>query len=72
VVVLQNHQKGDQLLSLLTRINTTEGADPARVPKTLVFVSRRSDCDSLADALYEEGYAVDSLHGDKAQGLRDR
>ena len=37
------------------------------LPKMIIFVSRKSDCDNLVDLLLNEGYSVDSLHGDKSQ-----
>jgi superfamily II DNA/RNA helicase len=37
-----------------------------------VFVSRKSDCDYLAESLFDWGYKADSLHGDKSQMLRER
>ena len=42
------------------------------LPKMIIFVSRKSDCDNLVDLLLNEGYSVDSLHGDKSQALRER
>jgi len=40
--------------------------------KVIVFVSRKSACDQLANQLWDQGYAVDSLHGDRAQWERTK
>ncbi|CAE7384232.1 unnamed protein product, partial [Symbiodinium microadriaticum] len=40
------------------------------VPKTLVFVGRKSACDELAYDLRDMGYPVGTLHGDKEQNAR--
>lgn len=44
----------------------------APIPKMIIFVSRKSDCDQLVDLLMGEGYMADSLHGDKSQAMRER
>ena len=33
--------------------------------KIIVFVSRKYRCDQLANDLWEKGYAVDCIHGDR-------
>jgi ATP-dependent RNA helicase DDX5/DBP2 len=40
--------------------------------KMLIFTSTKMNADLLADELYDHGHRVQSLHGDKAQGLRTR
>ena len=42
------------------------------VPKTIIFRSRKTDCEDLMFHLRELGYPADSLHGDKSQALRER
>jgi len=41
-------------------------------PKIIVFVSRKITCDELANRLWADGFAVDSLHGDRAQWERTK
>lgn len=41
-------------------------------PKVIVFVSRKVSCDELANRLWADGFAVDSLHGDRAQWERTK
>ncbi len=46
--------------------------DPKSLPKTLIFRSRKADCEDLVEDLIQRGYAADSLHGDKSQQARDK
>ena len=46
-------------------------SNPKDLPKTIILVSRKADCDDLARSLHSLGYTVDSLHGDKSQMARD-
>lgn len=42
-------------------------------PKVIIFSSRKAACDDVAFYLTSKGYnGVNSLHGDKSQGMRDR
>ena len=43
------------------------GGKGSGLPKSLVFVARKHDCERLCDALRDKGYNADSLHGDKSQ-----
>jgi ATP-dependent RNA helicase DDX5/DBP2 len=70
VIVVQNSEKSDRLKSILTEVNP-EGK-PEKIPKTIIFVSRKHSCDDLANELWNAGYSVDSLHGDKQQFLRTK
>lgn len=36
-------------------------------PKIIVFVAKKISCNDLANQLWEDGFAVDCLHGDRAQ-----
>jgi ATP-dependent RNA helicase DDX5/DBP2 len=40
--------------------------------KTIVFVAKKVRCHDLANELWDSGYAVDSLHGDRLQWERTR
>lgn len=76
IFICKEHEKEDKLFNLMEdKINTLEknpSKDPFRVPKTLVFVSRKANCDYIADQMKYEGFKVASLHGDMAQGSRSR
>lgn len=65
----------------LTEETKTNGAIPARKPasiggknhaKVIVFVAKKYVAHDLANQLWEEGFAVDSLHGDRAQWERTK
>ena len=70
IKVLAEGEKQQALSEVLKEINTTD--DPLKIPKTIIFVSRKSSCDRLANDLWNAGYAVDSLHGDKLQFQRNK
>lgn len=72
VIVTSEKDKKDELVDLLAKLNTDENKNPDKVPKCIIFVSRKYDCDIIANILHRQGFAVDSLHGDKSQQLRDR
>ena len=40
--------------------------------KVIVFVAKKISCHDLANQLWDEGFAVDSLHGDRPQWERTR
>ena len=44
--------------------------NPKNVPKTLIFVGKKADCDDIAYDIQDAGYAVGTLHGDKSQDAR--
>jgi ATP-dependent RNA helicase DDX5/DBP2 len=74
IIVLRNSRgsvKHEALLNLLKEINPSENKTPNKIPKCIIFVSRKDDCDFFRDMLHDEGYAVDALHGDKSQNYRD-
>ena len=41
-------------------------------PKIIVFVAKKITCHELAQKLWDDGFAVDSLHGDRPQWERTR
>ena len=55
----------------ITNLNTNTNTNNF-LPKTIIFVARKSDCDQLVKILTRLGYTSDSLHGDKTQDMRDR
>jgi ATP-dependent RNA helicase DDX5/DBP2 len=71
VSVVQEFAKEEELLRLLAEINGGPDENPARIPKTIIFVQRKSTCDDLEYVLREAGYHAGALHGDKAQAKRD-
>jgi ATP-dependent RNA helicase DDX5/DBP2 len=71
VIVLKEYEKRQKLPALLQGLQSNP-EDPNSIPKTIIFVSRKSDCDDLADHLFDLGYKADSLHGDKSQMLREK
>lgn len=68
IKVVNENEKADTLKAVLAEINA--GGQPEKVPKTIIFVSRKHACDTLANDLWNAGYSVDSLHGDKQQFQR--
>lgn len=71
-LVVKPFEKDERLFELLRDINGNVDKDPSKIPKTIIFRSRKQECDMLCEQLYTMGYSVDSLHGDKSQAARDR
>lgn len=67
---MREGEKSEALKTVLKEINPT--GEPEKIPKTIIFVSRKAGCDDLANDLWQAGYHVDSLHGDKQQYLRTK
>ena len=68
--VITQLDKDNQLKQILKEINPSE--KPENVPKTIIFVSRKSSCDQLANELWNMGYYADSIHGDREQFQRTK
>jgi ATP-dependent RNA helicase DDX5/DBP2 len=70
IIVTSEKDKKDELIDLLTKLNPDDNKDPNKIPKCIIFCGRKYDCDIIANILHRQGFAVDSLHGDKSQQLR--
>lgn len=70
IKVLNESDKSETLKAVMKEIHPD--GTPETVPKTIIFLSRKYACDGLANELWELGYAVDSLHGDKQQFMRTK
>lgn len=73
--VLKNIDKFPKLEELLESFvpddpSKTLAERKASIPKVLIFVARKLDCDDLAYELRDLGYPVGTLHGDKDQTAR--
>jgi ATP-dependent RNA helicase DDX5/DBP2 len=73
--------KLEQILRDLVKEGETDTAKPkSPTPagggkmhgKIIVFVAKKISCNDLANRLWEDGFAVDSLHGDRPQWERTR
>ena len=87
IVMCQDHEKLEKLEALLKELTTeaennglgSDKVDPNRVvgggklhAKVIVFVARKISCNDLANKLWENGFAVDCLHGDRPQWERSK
>jgi len=81
--MVEDFEKLDRLKKILTDLTNEgvpEGEDATKArdlggkkhPKVIVFVARKVNCDSLANQLWDDGFAVDSLHGDRVQWERTK
>ena len=70
ILVIREGDKRETLKTVLSEINTS--GKPEGVPKTIVFCSRKHSCEELANDLWNAGYAVDALHGDRQQFQRTK
>ena len=72
VKIMSEFDKPSELVSLLEEIRGGAEKPPSALPKTLIFVSRKSSCEEIANDLCEIGYRAEALHGDKSQDKRSR
>ena len=72
VKVVNEFDRPSELVSLLEDIRGGADKPPSDLPKTLIFVSRKSSCEDIKNDLYELGYRADALHGDMSQEKRSR
>eukprot|EP00523_Entomoneis_sp_CCMP467_P007887 CAMPEP_0168720792 /NCGR_PEP_ID=MMETSP0724-20121128/1748_1 /TAXON_ID=265536 /ORGANISM="Amphiprora sp., Strain CCMP467" /LENGTH=628 /DNA_ID=CAMNT_0008767411 /DNA_START=72 /DNA_END=1960 /DNA_ORIENTATION=+ len=86
VTVCREDEKFDKLAELLSdltkegdganEVDAGRGPAPAgggkRHAKVIVFVAKKISCHDLANRLWDDGFAVDSLHGDRPQWERTR
>ena len=70
VTVLKESEKTHELKKVLQMINPS--GIPDELPKTIIFVARKTACDNLANEMWNAGFQVDSLHGDKEQFQRTK
>eukprot|EP00587_Corethron_hystrix_P002594 CAMPEP_0113330456 /NCGR_PEP_ID=MMETSP0010_2-20120614/21655_1 /TAXON_ID=216773 ORGANISM="Corethron hystrix, Strain 308" /NCGR_SAMPLE_ID=MMETSP0010_2 /ASSEMBLY_ACC=CAM_ASM_000155 /LENGTH=600 /DNA_ID=CAMNT_0000193037 /DNA_START=124 /DNA_END=1924 /DNA_ORIENTATION=+ /assembly_acc=CAM_ASM_000155 len=73
IVHLMNNEeeKMDKLKSILDELSEG-GTKKESHGRAIVFVARKMSCDALANEMWELGYAVDSLHGDRQQWERTK
>lgn len=87
IVMCRDDEKFDKLTEILKELTgagtsssdaATKGTTPAPVgggkdhAKLIVFVAKKVSCNDLANRLWEDGFAVDSLHGDRPQWERTK
>ena len=81
IYMVRENDKFDKLKEILQElVDKQDSSDPkARIAgggknhaKMIVFTAKKISCNDLANRLWDEGYAVDSLHGDRPQWERTR
>ncbi|CAM9095253.1 unnamed protein product [Ectocarpus fasciculatus] len=70
IKVVEQGNKTDELKSVIADINP-EGKKE-EIPKTIIFTATKMTCENLANDLWNAGYAVDALHGDRQQFQRTK
>ncbi|GMI02652.1 hypothetical protein TrVE_jg13815 [Triparma verrucosa] len=70
VMMIQEGEKPDSLAKILKGILESGGKE--KHEKTIVFTAKKISCDGLANQLWEQGFAVDCLHGDRTQWERTK
>ena len=70
ILMISEMEKYDKLVEILKEL--TGGEVSQHHTKLIVFVAKKVTCDELANRLWENGFAVDSLHGDRAQWERTK
>jgi ATP-dependent RNA helicase DDX5/DBP2 len=70
VYMTSSRDKEARLMELIKEMG--DASKPFEYPKTIVFVNKKHVVQSIADKLWAQGMAVDSLHGDKEQWQRSK
>lgn len=72
--MISESEKMDKIQEVLKGlVDGTDARDGGKQhPKVIVFTSKKITCDNLANKLWEDGFAVDSLHGDRVQWERTK
>jgi ATP-dependent RNA helicase DDX5/DBP2 len=80
IVMCRDDEKFDKLTAILKELLATS-SDEATTnvagagknhAKLIVFVAKKISCNDLANRLWDDGFAVDSLHGDRPQWERTK
>lgn len=68
IMVVNNYSKEEKLLQLFSELqkSSTDG----EIPKAIIFMSRKMDCDNLTDVLLRDGFSASAIHGDLSQQMR--
>jgi ATP-dependent RNA helicase DDX5/DBP2 len=84
IIVCSEDEKFDKLMDIMQELKkeAEEVNMDAKAPrpagggtmhaKMIIFVAKKISCHELANRLWEDGFAVDSLHGDRPQWERTR
>lgn len=73
IIQCTEDEKFDKLKEILAGPFEDSKGNPLETqPKIIVFVARKRTCNDLANRLWDDGIAVDSLHGDRAQWERTK
>lgn len=83
ILMCEEHEKFDKLVDILKEmLKEHEESGDAKKPtnpnagkqhaKLIVFVAKKISCHQLSQKLWDDGFAVDSLHGDRPQWERTR
>lgn len=82
IIMCTEEEKFDKLSDILGKIckrdlsGTDENAKGTTLlshhPKVIVFTAKKISCNDLANQLWDAGFAVDSLHGDRPQWERTK
>ena len=71
IKICQEWEKLDMLTSLLKEL-ADQGGGKEQHAKVIVFVAKKVSCNDLANQLWNDGFAVDLLHGDRPQWERTK
>lgn len=70
IKVVEQNEKTEALKAVIDEINPEGKKD--EIPKTIIFTATKITCENLANDLWNAGYAVDALHGDRQQFQRTK
>ena len=71
LIFVKPYEKETKLMEILEN-DILKSGNRRNIPKTIIFVNRKTQCDDLAYKLNGDGYAAKALHGDISQDSRSR
>jgi len=73
VISCSESDKPDELVKLMKSLMKDPDGDKTKsMPKMIIFLAKKISCDQIANDLWSDGFAVDSIHGDRQQWERTK
>lgn len=73
VISCSESDKPDELIKLMKSLMKDPNGDKTKdMPKMIIFLAKKISCDEIANELWSDGFAVDSIHGDRQQWERTK
>jgi len=70
VISCSENDKPDELINIMKSLMKDDNTNS--MPKMIIFLAKKISCDEIANNLWNDGFAVDSIHGDRQQWERTK